>query len=88
MKRNKANKPDPQAVEFMGGHRPTAIEIDKDLVQTLHDSMKLAIEYTTMYLEDHDFDHGRKTLKNIFWAEKVEDDIRKMKKILEQLPAL
>jgi len=50
--------------------------------------MKLAIEYTTMYLEDHDFDHGRKTLKDIFWTKKVEDDIRKMKKTLEQLPAL
>lgn len=52
----------------------------KDIIH----AMELGIDYAKMYLESLDAVEGRFTYKNRIWAERVEEDIRNMVKVIEK----
>lgn len=81
----KENKPEKQVNEFIVDYQPTMLTVDENIIYLALDSANTGLEYAKMCLAEHDVALGRTTLKNKVWAERIETDIIKMTKTVEEL---
>ena len=69
-------------------YQPEMITLRRDYIDSAILRIEDGLEYARECSTTHEIDLGRTTLKNRLWAERMEDDIRKMEELLVVLKNL
>ena len=77
----------PEPVNYQNYQPKTKILL-KDYIYSITDCIENGLEYARECAAVHETNLGRTTLKNRLWAERMEDDIRKMEQLLKELKEL
>ena len=66
-------------------YQPELWTVKKDDIYAAIHAVQNGLEYARECLTTHESNLGRTTLKNKLWAERMEDDIRQMERLLANL---